>query len=132
MAFIYKGEVNVLQDQLQALIKAAESLQIRGLANQDPYSADKESTSIINQTPTPSTSPNDYDKYNYNNIPSKFPGLSRHIGKRRIDGIPSPFSPIQNNFDCAQVKLPHMSKLSFPEALMPRSESPIPRRKQAR
>ncbi|KAH1025598.1 protein jim lovell [Dendroctonus ponderosae] len=132
VAFIYKGEVNVLQDQLQALIKAAESLQIRGLANQDQYSADKESTSIINQTPTPSTSPNDYDKYHYNNIPSKFPSSGRHTGKKLLDELPSPFSPIPNNFDCAQVKLPHMSKLSFPEALMPRSESPTPRRKQAR
>lgn len=60
--FMYKGEISVVQEQLQSLIKAAESLQVRGLANQDPFGVDKESTSIINQTPTPSTSPNEFER----------------------------------------------------------------------
>lgn len=60
--FMYKGEVSVVQEQLQALIKAAESLQVRGLVNQDQFGVDKESTSITNQTPTPSNSPSEYDR----------------------------------------------------------------------
>lgn len=33
--FMYKGEISVVQEQLQSLIKAAESLQVRGLVNQE-------------------------------------------------------------------------------------------------
>lgn len=130
--FMYKGEISVIQDQLQSLIKAAESLQVRGLANQDPFGVDKESTSIINQTPTPSASPNDYDR-NYFSSGGRFPtpGVTVRTPAERT----SPFSPIpsQNNFE-PPVKLPHMPRLSFPDTLLPRQEcqSPIPRRKQAR
>lgn len=34
--YMYKGEVNVSQDQLAALLKAAESLQIKGLSESNP------------------------------------------------------------------------------------------------
>ncbi|RZB39813.1 jim lovell [Asbolus verrucosus] len=127
--FMYKGEISVVQEQLQSLIKAAESLQVRGLANQDPFGVDKESTSIINQTPTPSTSPNDFDRSYFGRFPT--PGITvRTPGERS-----SPFSPLScpSSYE-PSVKLPHMSRLSFPESLLPRSEcqSPIPRRKQAR
>ncbi|EFA08790.1 protein jim lovell [Tribolium castaneum] len=127
--FMYKGEISVIQEQLQSLIKAAESLQVRGLANQDPFGVDKESTSIINQTPTPSTSPNDFDRNYFGRFPT--PGVTvRTPGERS-----SPFSPLScpSNYE-PSVKLPHMSRLSFPESLLPRPEcqSPIPRRKQAR
>lgn len=129
--FMYKGEISVIQEQLQSLIKAAESLQVRGLANQDPFGVDKESTSIINQTPTPSASPNDYDRNYFSSGRFPTPGVTvRTPGERS-----SPFSPIpgQNNYE-PPVKLPHMSRLSFPETLLPRQEcqSPLPRRKQAR
>ncbi|KAJ3647115.1 hypothetical protein Zmor_024652 [Zophobas morio] len=145
--FMYKGEISVVQEQLQSLIKAAESLQVRGLANQDPFGVDKESTSIINQTPTPSTSPNDFDRNYFGRyVGAKFvaieltppiccrfptPGVTvRTPGERT-----SPFSPLScpSNYE-PSVKLPHMSRLSFPESLLPRPEcqSPIPRRKQAR
>lgn len=35
LIFIYKGEVNIEQKNLSALLKAAETLQIRGLSNDD-------------------------------------------------------------------------------------------------
>ncbi|XP_050511525.1 protein jim lovell-like [Diabrotica virgifera virgifera] len=127
--FMYKGEISVIQEQLQSLIKAAESLQVRGLATQDPF--DKESTSIINQTPTPSASPNDFDRNYYSN--TRFPNTG--VAPKTPSEQTSPFSPssAQNNFE-TPIKLPHMPRLSFPDTLLPRPEcqSPIPRRKQAR
>lgn len=123
--FMYKGEISVGQEQLQNLIKAAESLQVRGLAHQDQLGVDKES-SITNQTPTPSTSPNDYG---FGRFPT--PGTTvRTIGERH-----SPFSPLPGpNFE-PPLKLPHMSHPSFSDNLLPSRHdcsSPLPRRKQAR
>ncbi|CAH0564029.1 unnamed protein product [Brassicogethes aeneus] len=129
--FMYKGEISVIQEQLQSLIKAAESLQVRGLANQDPFGVDKES-SIINQTPTPSASPNDYDRNYFQSSRFTSSGVTvRTSGGDRT----SPFSPVpSNNSYEPPVKLPHMSRLSFPETIPPAREchSPLPRRKQAR
>lgn len=34
LAFVYKGEVNILQENLPLLLRAAETLQIRGLCGQ--------------------------------------------------------------------------------------------------
>lgn len=36
MDYMYRGEVNISQDQLGALLKAAESLQIKGLSDNKP------------------------------------------------------------------------------------------------
>lgn len=128
--FMYKGEISVVQEQLQSLIKAAESLQVRGLANQDHFGIDKESNSITNQTPTPSTSPNDYDRSFYGSGRFPTPGVT----VKTPGGRASPYSPLQGPNYEPPLKLPHMSHLSFPESLLPRQEcqSPLPRRKQAR
>ncbi|XP_017772811.1 PREDICTED: protein jim lovell [Nicrophorus vespilloides] len=132
--FMYKGEISVIQDQLQSLIKAAESLQVRGLANQDQFGiVDKESSPITNQTPTPSTSPNDFDR-------GFFPNLHRFTAPGITMRTPNaaerspPFSPVPavSGYDLPPpAKLPHMT-INFPEALVTRAESPQPRRKQAR
>lgn len=123
--FMYKGEISVGQEQLQNLIKAAESLQVRGLAHQEQLGVDKES-SVTNQTPTPSTSPNDYG---FGRFPT--PGTTvRTVGERS-----SPFSPLPGPNYEPPLKLPHMSHPSFAENLLPsrhECSSPIPRRKQAR
>lgn len=42
MDYMYRGEVNISQDQLAALLKAAESLQIKGLSDNRNASAAKE------------------------------------------------------------------------------------------
>ncbi|CAG9856996.1 unnamed protein product [Phyllotreta striolata] len=144
--FMYKGEISVVQEQLQSLIKAAESLQVRGLATQDPFGVDKESTSIVNQTPTPSASPNDFDRNYYSN--TRFPNTGvaaktpaavdhHHHHQHHHQRQTSPFSPAPSHgsFE-SPVKLPHMPRLSFPDALLPPRpdcpQSPVARRKQAR
>ncbi|KAL3272846.1 hypothetical protein HHI36_014307 [Cryptolaemus montrouzieri] len=133
--FMYKGEISVIQAQLQSLIKAAESLQVRGLANQDPFGVDKEGASITNRTP-PAESPNEYDRnyYTHNRYPT--PGTTARSSADRLSPgrLGSPFSPSSASNYEPSVKLPHMSRLSFPDSLLPRQDcqSPIPRRKQAR
>lgn len=128
--FMYKGEISVGQEQLQNLIKAAESLQVRGLVHQDNFGIDKESHLITNQTPTPSNSPNDYDRSFYPSGRFPTPGITMRTPGERT----SPFSPLPGPNYESPLKLPHMSHLSFPESLIPRQDcqSPIPRRKQAR
>lgn len=60
MDYMYRGEVNISQDQLAALLKAAESLQIKGLSDssggrnngtqaKDPAAAKKGSGLTIEQ-----------------------------------------------------------------------------------
>lgn len=41
MDYMYRGEVNISQDQLAALLKAAESLQIKGLSETKTAGSDK-------------------------------------------------------------------------------------------
>lgn len=45
MDYMYRGEVNISQDQLGALLKAAESLQIKGLSDNKPPPATPPATS---------------------------------------------------------------------------------------
>lgn len=47
MDYMYRGEVNISQDQLAALLKAAESLQIKGLS--DSRSGGNNSTNMPSQ-----------------------------------------------------------------------------------
>lgn len=50
MDYMYRGEVNISQDQLAALLKAAESLQIKGLSdNRGGSSGGNGSTSQKNE-----------------------------------------------------------------------------------
>lgn len=45
MDYMYRGEVNISQDQLGALLKAAESLQIKGLSDNRNSSTTQKSDS---------------------------------------------------------------------------------------
>lgn len=58
--YMYKGEVNVLQESLPGLIKAAEALKIKGLAVPDePVSKEKFLTNREKRRSTASNSPSD-------------------------------------------------------------------------
>lgn len=54
MDYMYRGEVNISQDQLAALLKAAESLQIKGLS--DSRGGGNGTTNNTNSTNMPSSS----------------------------------------------------------------------------
>ncbi|KAF5306270.1 hypothetical protein FQA39_LY08968 [Lamprigera yunnana] len=127
--FMYKGEISVGQEQLQNLIKAAESLQVRGLANQEQFGIDKDAHAVANQTLTPSTSPMEYDRGFYPSGRFSTPATTGAASTERI----SPVTPLSGNFE-SSVKLPHMPHITFPDNFLSRSDcqSPIPRRKQAR
>lgn len=137
--FMYKGEVSIAQEQIQTLMKAAESLQVRGLVSQDQFAIDKEGSTTTtnnnnnNRTPTPCNSPGDFER-GYMNTPSRYPIAG--ITMRTPTEPSSPFSPIPKfSGDNSSIKLPHMTQIQFPDMLMPRRDdchSPVPRRKQSR
>lgn len=56
MDYMYRGEVNISQDQLGALLKAAESLQIKGLSDNRKGGSDTERKPVP-PPPAPSKSP---------------------------------------------------------------------------
>ncbi len=49
MDYMYRGEVNISQDQLAALLKAAESLQIKGLSDSRGGGNSNNSTNMPSQ-----------------------------------------------------------------------------------
>ncbi|KRT81073.1 BTB domain-containing protein [Oryctes borbonicus] len=55
MDYMYRGEVNISQDQLGALLKAAESLQIKGLS--DNRKGETETRKTVAPPPPPAKSP---------------------------------------------------------------------------
>ncbi|KAL0274640.1 UNVERIFIED_CONTAM: hypothetical protein PYX00_002726 [Menopon gallinae] len=136
--FMYKGEISVVQDQLQNLIKAAESLQVRGLTHTKQFPTDKENCGFQTNPFSPSPSL------------SMYPGATRAFSTPiEKEALPlSPYSPIPpSNFETPfkmTTSLPHMSHITFSENPPHPDQrqrehdrdkdrgSPIPRRKQAR
>ncbi|KAK6629928.1 hypothetical protein RUM43_003749 [Polyplax serrata] len=134
--FMYKGEISVVHDQLQNLIKAAESLQVRGLTQTEQFSTEKDTCGFQSNPFTPS------------------PSLSMYRGPGRpfsapIDKEPLPLSPYSpSSFETNPLKMasvPHMPHIPFTENSPIADQrhregdgrekdrgSPIPRRKQAR
>lgn len=53
MDYMYRGEVNISQDQLAALLKAAESLQIKGLSDNRTGSSTQKTVDTVQKQPIP-------------------------------------------------------------------------------
>ncbi|XP_034941579.1 protein jim lovell [Chelonus insularis] len=122
--FMYRGEVRVGREELPGLMRAAESLQVRGLASSEPRPASPPDTPV--ETPTDlllgdrltpeatrQESPVDDDNVSDSAItPTRDRGF---IPREHRD------------------RLPHMSHLNFSlRELRESCNSPLPRRKQAR
>lgn len=57
--YMYRGEVNISQDQLGSFLKAAESLQIKGLSDSAPNLERKQKPPSDSRAPRPSSKPDD-------------------------------------------------------------------------
>ncbi|XP_014256794.1 protein jim lovell isoform X2 [Cimex lectularius] len=106
--FMYKGEISVGQEQLSSLIKAAESLQVRGLAHTERI---------------PVTGTSDKDAPQRDRCYS--PGATNTTSSphHQYNGPPHSMRLPQ---------IPHLPNISFGEMAERHCSSPLPRRKQAR
>nr|CAD7202171.1 unnamed protein product [Timema douglasi] len=136
--FMYKGEISVIQEQLTSLIKAAESLQVRGLAHTEHVVSEtggggKDLPPRSTPQPPPFSPPPPLSSLEKMGL---FTPHSRSFSSSVLHDPPmmSPFSPSPiPNFE-PPLKLPqiqHLPHISFGDAL-DHCSSPQPRRKQAR
>uniref|UniRef100_A0A146KUB3 Protein TKR n=1 Tax=Lygus hesperus TaxID=30085 RepID=A0A146KUB3_LYGHE len=105
--FMYRGEISVGQEQLSSLIKAAESLQVRGLAHTERIpvlSTEKTTSHPRERCFSPTTPPH----HQFNGPQGGAPHSMR---------LP---------------QIPHLPNISFSEMPERHCTSPMPRRKQAR
>ncbi|XP_063227503.1 protein jim lovell isoform X2 [Bacillus rossius redtenbacheri] len=129
--FMYKGEISVIQDQLASLIKAAESLQVRGLAHTEPVVSDKDAPGRCSFSPAPPPPPPlaSLEKMGL------FPPHPRGSFPHDAPGPPS-FSPAHFEPPLKLPQVPHLPHISFGDVFPPPAgelcASPQPRRKQAR
>ncbi|XP_026277309.1 protein bric-a-brac 1 isoform X1 [Frankliniella occidentalis] len=148
--FMYKGEISVVEEQLSSLIKAAESLQVRGLSHPDqvPAQARGHPGHLSGGHPAhglgrPQSPPQVcLEKFpHYPGSYHKDDAMSPHNGP----GASSPYSPSPSDRDrdlrlSSPLRLPtipHMPHISFTDNPPTPSgdhfcSSPLPRRKQAR
>lgn len=66
LQFMYQGEVNVKQSELQAFMSIAETLQIKGLAT-NSNSANMSNSQHVNQTKTPDSINSSFNQFHHNN-----------------------------------------------------------------
>ncbi|XP_068085624.1 protein jim lovell [Anabrus simplex] len=138
--FMYKGEISVVQEQLTSLIKAAESLQVRGLAHTEHVLSEKEQPEQPSFSPPPPLSSLEKLGLYAGATGRSFSSSTPHLEKESAAaGLPmlSPFSPspIPNYEPPLKLpQIPHMPHISFSENPPPVDHrgSPQPRRKQAR
>ncbi|XP_066592623.1 protein jim lovell isoform X2 [Prorops nasuta] len=126
--FMYRGEVRVGREDLPGLMRAAESLQVRGLASSEPRPASPPDTPtaeiLLAEASTPEGARQD--------TPEEDDNASEGASNRESSALPTPsmFHPSRDHRD----RLPHMSHLNFSmRELRENCASPLlPRRKQAR
>ncbi|KAF4525752.1 hypothetical protein B566_EDAN002012, partial [Ephemera danica] len=146
--FMYKGEISVSQAQLSSLIRAAESLQVRGLAHMEKEQMHTSSSTgaatltpargcrleppgsppVVSSAPLSSTRP-------YSPVPMS--GLYPRVGTENGPLLlSSPFSPSPApHFEPSPIKSHRQEATGSPSGHCsrdPHRASPLPRRKQAR
>lgn len=115
--FMYRGEVRVGREELPGLMRAAESLQVRGLASSEPRPASPPETPTTDLMGEPST-----------------PEGARQGTPEEDDNVSESTAPASRDIFPRDHRLPHMSHLNFSvRELRDSCGSPLmPRRKQAR
>ncbi|XP_068618580.1 longitudinals lacking protein-like isoform X1 [Battus philenor] len=90
MDYMYRGEVNISQDQLAALLKAAESLQIKGLSDNKPSRPPSRPAQPAPAHPprAPSPPPQARDDSAERRAGSLSPSRRRKMARRSIDAEP--------------------------------------------
>ncbi|BES87827.1 helix-turn-helix, Psq domain [Nesidiocoris tenuis] len=113
--FMYRGEISVGQEQLSSLIKAAESLQVRGLAHTERIPvlpSEKREPQNQQRCYSPTTTPPHHQQFNG-------PQPHQHPHQNPPHSMRLP-------------QIPHLPNISFSEMPERHCTSPMPRRKQAR
>ncbi|XP_043260764.1 protein jim lovell [Colletes gigas] len=129
--FMYRGEVRVGREELPGLMRAAESLQVRGLASSEPRPASPPETPtadlLLGEPSTPEGARHGTPEEDDNASESTAPPSTREPAAVTTTTI---FHPARDHRD----RLPHMGHLNFGiRELRESCGSPLlPRRKQAR
>ncbi|CAH2039902.1 unnamed protein product, partial [Iphiclides podalirius] len=91
MDYMYRGEVNISQDQLAALLKAAESLQIKGLSDNKPSRPPSRPAQAVTAHPprAPSPPPQVRDGSAEGRGGSLSPSRRRKLARRSPDAEPA-------------------------------------------
>ncbi|CAB0015466.1 unnamed protein product [Nesidiocoris tenuis] len=111
--FMYRGEISVGQEQLSSLIKAAESLQVRGLAHTERIPvlpSEKREPQNQQRCYSPTTTPPHHQQFNG-------PQPHQHPHQNPPHSMRLP-------------QIPHLPNISFSEMPERHCTSPMPRRKQ--
>jgi len=86
LSYMYRGEINVLQDDLGPLIETARGLQIKGLADAGDGNSRKETKSSHNGLPS---HPLNQPKRSRTSTPTPAPKMARIEGSRPTPQLPS-------------------------------------------
>ncbi|XP_045536276.1 longitudinals lacking protein isoform X1 [Papilio machaon] len=95
MDYMYRGEVNISQDQLAALLKAAESLQIKGLSDNKPSRPPSRPAQAAPAHPprAPSPPPQGRSSSSERRGGSLSPSRRRKVARRSLDAEPTSEPP---------------------------------------
>ena len=144
--FMYKGEISVVEEQLSSLIKAAESLQVRGLSHPDQVPAGGHRGHGAHAHPLHASRPQSPPQVCLEKFPHYPPSyLKDEAGSPHNGPAASPYSPSDRDRDRERdmrlssplrlPTIPHMPHISFSDNPPTPSgdhfcSSPLPRRKQ--
>ena len=122
--FMYKGETSVPEPQLTSLIKAAESLKVRGLTSNDQFPPGVS----LHSEPSPTNLSNGYGHRGYSPSPSPH---SRYGGAEPNHKLPHLSGGPHSN-ESSPMSLTHQDQMSDRSRASPGPGATCPRRKQAR